>query len=158
VTRRVTRGGDDPQIEHAVTVAHRRERPRDADPRDVRCARVTHRVGRRRKDGRRAADVVAVEVREDDMAHGVPAQASRTEGCLDVVLAAGDAGIDDGGFAGPDENVGRHEAEIDPMPGDASGGRDVGRGAGWIGRRGRVRRARRQGQWVRRRGGGSRRR
>ena len=42
---------------------------------------------------------------------------------LDGSLAAGDAGVDERRLAAADQQVGRHEAEVDPLPARATGGR-----------------------------------
>ncbi len=113
---------DDPQAEDLVAVADRGQLAWDRDARDVGRAGVTGRARGRLEDGGGTARVVAMEVGEDEMADGVPAQADRPEHPLDVTLAATDPGVDDGGLAVPDEDVGGYEAQVDPLPGHGSAG------------------------------------
>jgi hypothetical protein len=108
--------GDDPQAEHVVAVSDRGERPGDGDQRDVVGAGVALGVGCALEDVRRAALVVAVMVGQDQVAHRGPRQADLLERRLDLVGAARDAGVDDRRLAAAGEDIGRDEAQVDPLP------------------------------------------
>ena len=106
----------DPQIEHAIPIGDRCQRSWRGDPGQIGLAGVARRIGGGGEDRIRRAGVVLVQVGQDHMSDSIPTDAEGGEDIRDGGVAAGCAGVDDGGFAGTQEDVGRHEPKVDPFP------------------------------------------
>jgi hypothetical protein len=75
----VTGCRDDLEVEHPIAVPDGSQRPRHADRGDVLGAGIADRIGRPLQDGDRAARVVGVVMRQDEVTDCRPAEANRAE-------------------------------------------------------------------------------
>ena len=117
----VARRCDDLEAEHLIAVAEGAQRLWGIDLGKVVCPDVARRTRCIGQDLTDAAGVVTVLVGQHHMPDACPAGSRAVQDGSDRIGAPGDARVDHRGLTTPNQDVGRHEPEVDTRPGQRFG-------------------------------------